>query len=301
MLTQTQRQFTFGLFFVLPFVFGHGVRAQSSDAIDVTYSITVDQDRTGSVKIILIAPPTSAGFPMLCNPRPRSYPKEWNVVETATPTKSILGLGCIVDTQMEFSNIDALRKQLALTAAFTTTEEGSGLLISSKADKNPYPFQFRLNVKIMMPKILSYSAEGTLGNPIRSNNSISMSFMNAMAFEVRGLLGGTGVAQERRPYLGCWSNPDGVYLYITLKMMQFSQDHAVLNYVEVFSDINRNLYLLKVSNGDEFWGYLGLEVVGKRMNLNSYKSYEDFSNAKSMGEATWFNEDCDKVLPRLKP
>lgn len=300
MLNHAQRRFPFVLFFCLLFVFSQEVLAQSSDAIEATYSITVNQNRTGTVQIKMISPPTAAGFLMLCNPNPKSYPKEWNVIATATPTKNRFGLGCIVNTQMEFSSIDMLRKQLAYVASFATTEEGNELLISSKGEKNPYPFQFRINVKIIMPKILSYTTRETLGTPIKSDNSISMSFMNTVVFEVRGVLGNKGAGQEIRPYLGCWSTPKGNVLYITLTTIQFPNKGLRLSYEEVFNDVARNLYLLKLAEGDESGGYMSLVVVADEMKLNGYASYDDFLNGKSYVQSTWNRADCNKVLSRLK-
>ena len=84
-----------------------------------------------------------------------------------------------------------------------------------------------------------------------------MSFMNTVAFEVRGVLGGNGATQERRPYLGCWSHPEeGDVLYITLKTIQFSHSNDMLSYEEVFNDLARHLYLLKLTKGSEFRGLL---------------------------------------------
>jgi hypothetical protein len=270
-------------------------------------AITINGDGSSTTKQVIRQPivtVTSTGQRLVmprcaADPTNPSIPKEWNLRTTAANT----GKDCVLTITLSAENMQMLARQLRLSGGdIVESDFGFTVKISRNDPDGSTPGLIRAvliyKYLITVPVLEEFSNNGIK----QGENQVSWSTSSrSHSIWIKGRLPRAGPGDTQRPYLGCWSNPDGVYLYITSKMMRFSQDQAVLNYVEVFSDINRNLYLLKLSNGNELWGYLGLEVIGKRMNLNGYKSYEDFSNAKSEGEATWFREDCDKVLPRLKP
>jgi hypothetical protein len=102
------------------------------------------------------------------------------------------------------------------------------------------------------------------------------------------------VRASARPYVGCWSDASGDYLFVTAGKIKYGRGRWV-RYAELPERPGGKGYLLRLFSPGEFnflSNVVSLSPDGGEMRMILYESFKDYTNGKKLGWGTWHKDRC---------